>query len=185
MAVNTYCWNLSICLLALALGSVSRDAQSESFVEMSLGATEHALDIVRKRGEDFADDTSAVSVAIGAYRQTSEKSAWGAVFEVSSAVGRDDDLPGSGRIVGLRPVNYLRHIGANVSYELYAGAAQYEWRKTANGLYFGGNLRYDFLDRKLALAVDVKYYQDLSFDSPEGDDIVDGFGSGVRAIYRF
>lgn len=157
---------------------------AETFYEISAGGSELALDITRKRGEDFADDGSALNLAIGAYRQSSSKTAWGAVIELTSPIGREDDLPGNGRILGLRPLNFFWYVGNKLSIEAYAGAAQYEWRKTANGYYFGTSIRYEWRST-VGLGLDLKYYQDLAFDSPEGDDIVDGFNTGVKLFYRF
>ncbi len=160
-------------------------AWCETFYELAVGASRYSLSITRKRGEDFKDESDALNISLGAYRSASEKSAWGAVIEYIRPVGREDELPGDGSILGFRPLNYLRYVGGNTNVELYAGAAQYEWRKTANGYYFGTSIRYEMLDNRLGLGLDVKYYQDLAFDSPEGDDIVDGFNPGLKLFYRF
>ncbi|WP_158658069.1 hypothetical protein [Agarilytica rhodophyticola] len=171
-------------IFLLCLMCIISVVRAETFYEASVGVSRMALDITQKRGPAFEDNSNAINIAIGAYRQSNEKSAWGGVVEYIGPIGRDD-LPGSGRLIGFRPLNYLRNMGRNISYELYAGAAQYDWRKAANGYYGGFNLRYEIFDNRLGLAVDVKYFQDLAFDSPQGDDIVDGFNTGIKLIYRF
>jgi hypothetical protein len=35
------------------------------------------------------------------------------------------------------------------------------------------------------ITADVECYQDLSFDSPEGGDVVDGFSPGLKVFYQF
>lgn len=172
-------------LIVICLALLSASVSSESFFEIGAGGSRLALDIVSKRGETFADDTSAANFSIGAYRQSTENSAWGGVIEYTVPTARDD-LPGNGEILGLRPINFLYYIGGSASIEFYGGAAQYHWRKTANGYYFGSNFRYEFYGNRLGLGLDVKYYQDLAIDLPEvGDEIVDGFNTGLKLFYRF
>jgi len=173
------------CLVALLFTQIAQYSWSETFYELSVGAGKHLLSVTRKRGEDVKDESQVINFSFGAYRSASEKSAWGGVIEYIMPVGREGGLPGGGEILAFRPLNYLRYIGTNASIELYAGAAQYEWSKTTNGYYFGTSIRYELLDHRLGIGVDIKYYQDLAVDSPEGDDIVDGFNPSVKLFHRF
>lgn len=175
----------SLCISTLII-CLAGTAVAETFYEFSLGGGQLALDVDQKRGGlQIEDNSTTTSFALGAYRHSSNKSAWGAVIEYTLPISRDEDLPGSGRIVGFRAINYLRYIGENASLEAYAGAAQYEWRETANGYLFGLAYHYNLFGQKAGLLADFKYYQDLSFDSAEGDDIVDGFNSSLKLFYRF
>ncbi len=174
-------------LVVIVLSVFSLSSLAETFYEVSIGAGQLALDIDQKRGAgQIEDDSSVASFAIAAYRHSSSKTAWGAVIEYSLPISREDDLPGSGRIVGFRPLNYLRNISDNASLEVYAGAAQYQWRQTANGYLFGLAYRYNLFGQKAGLVADFKYYQDLSYDFESGSDIiVDGFNSNLKLFYRF
>ncbi|MFL0804802.1 MAG: hypothetical protein K6L81_13885 [Agarilytica sp.] len=172
-------------ILIVLLGLMCLPVSAESFYEFSLGGSKLALDIDQKRGTQYEDNASAAVFALGAYRHASTKSAWGAVIEYTLPVSREEGLPGSGRLVGFRVLNYLRYIGDDASVEAYAGAAQYEWQKTANGYLFGMSYKYGLLGQNVGLIVDLKYYQDLAFDSALGDDIVDGYQSSLKLFYRF
>lgn len=177
----------------LALIVFAANSHAASFFEVSAGPSRLALDITRLFDPNFSDDSTAMNFALGAYRHSSNHSAWGAVIEYTQPTGRDKSLPGDGSIVGFRPINYLRSIGTRASVELYAGAAQYQWRRTANGYYFGTSLRYEFDDINLSVGVDAKFYQDLAHDSTgtsagiseSSDNIVQGFNTGIKLFYRF
>lgn len=173
---------IGVALLVLcgACGS----AAAETFYEVSAGVGQFALDITRKRAEAFADDSDSITVAIGAYRRSSDVSAWGAVVELIEPMGRDDNLWGSGRVMGFRPLNFRHYIYDQVSFDVYAGAARYAWRKTANGFYFGASIDYEW-QGGFGLGLDAKYFQDLAHDSEDGDDIVDGFNTHLTLFYRF
>jgi len=106
-------------------------------------------------------------------------------LEYSLPIGRDSALPGSGQLIGFRPINYLVKYGEKSAIEYYAGVGQFDWRKTANGYYFGFNYRYNIFSDNSGIMADFKYYQDLAFDSAEGDDIVDGFNSSFKFYYTF
>ncbi len=160
-------------------------AQAETFYEASVGVSRYALDIVSKRGPTFEDTSTGVIGTIAAYRQTSPRSAWGAAIEYTSPIGREDDLLGSGKILGFRVLNYLRDVGGGTSVELYAGAAQFDWERTANGYLLGLAVRYNLYKDKAGLTLDSKYYQDLAYDSDNGDEIVDGYHSSLKFFYRF
>ncbi len=157
----------------------------ETFQEFSMGVSRYAIDVDQKEGIQRVDESSGAIFTMGAYRHLSRKSAWGVAVEYTFPLSRDEDLPGSGRIVGFRALNYLRSLSSTTSVELYAGAAQYEWRQTANGYLFGLAYRHALLGQNVGLVLDAKYYQDLAFDSGEGDDIVDGFHSSLKFFYRF
>ncbi len=175
----------TIRISLLLFGLICLPVSAESFYEFSLGASKFALDVDQKRGTQEEDDSTAATFSLGAYRHASTKSAWGAVIEYSLPVSRDESLPGSGRLVGFRVLNYLRYIGDEASLEAYAGAAQYEWQKTANGYLLGLSYKHGLLGQNIGVIVDVKYYQDLAFDSALGDDIVDGYQSSLKLFYRF
>lgn len=177
---------LSVFIAALLPLNVSAD----SFFEVSAGPSRYALDIFRKRLQNFADDSNAFNMSVAAYRHSSDVSAWGAVIDYTVPIGRDSSLPGDGTMLTFRPLNYLRYIGWNTSLELYAGAAQYEWRRTANGYVFGTSIRYEFESSNVSVGFDAKYFQDLSHDATNvdgdtEDNIVDGFNTGFRVYYRF
>lgn len=160
-------------------------AFAESFFELSTGVSKLALDVDQKRGTQIEDNSTAINLSIGAYRASTESSYWGAVIEISSAINRDGNLPGNGRLIGFRFADYLRKINDNSSVELYAGFAQFNWKKKANGYYFGTSYRYDLFSKGSGLMFDAKYYQDLAYDSPQGDDIVDGFQISLKFYYQF
>ncbi len=170
----------------LVLGFICMPVSAESFYEFSLGGSQLALDIDQKRSAQREDDSTAATFALGAYRHASTKSAWGAVIEYTLPVSREEALPGSGRLLGFRVLNYLRYIGDEASIEAYVGAAQYNWQKTANGYLFGVSYKYGLLGQNVGLIADFKYYQDLAYDFDGGNDIiVDGFNSSLKLFYRF
>ncbi len=178
--------NFSVVAVIFTLGLLTSNAcLADTYFEVGVGASQHNLSITRKRAEDFKDESAAVNLSFAAYRESSLNSYWGAVIELVEPQGRDGAHPGSGRLLGFRPINYLRFINDYLSFELYAGAAQYDWRQTANGYYFGTSVRYNFKNSHWSVAFDSKYYQDLAFDSPAGDDIVDGLNPGLKVFYRF
>jgi len=158
---------------------------ADTLFEVTGGVSRFALDVDSKRGTQIEDDSNATSFSIAAYRSSTSTTSWGAVFEVTSALGRDEELPGSGRMLGFRFADYLVKINDDSAYELYAGFAQFDWLKKANGYYFGANYRYDLFGEKSGLMLDTKYYQDLAYDSPTGDDIVDGFQTSLKFYYQF
>lgn len=173
----------------------SRDTLAEANYEFTIGAGVYALDVDQKFGEQIEDDSNAASFSFGVYRDSgaeestddnlNNQSFWGAVIEYSVPLGRDDNLPGNGRMIGFRPVNYLMVFDESSSMEFYAGIAQFDWIKTANGYLFGFDYRYNLFGEGSGLMADFKYYQDLAYDSPQGDDIVDGFQSSIKIYYQF
>lgn len=182
--------NKTLSIIFLLTSLLATHATAESFFEVAVGPSRLALDIFRKRLENFADDSNAMNMSVAAYRHASDTSAWGAVIDYTVPIGRDSSLPGDGTMLTFRPLNYLRYVGWNTSVELYAGAAQYEWRRTANGYVFGTSIRYEFESSNLSVGFDAKYFQDLSHDATgengdSEDNIVDGFNTGVRLYYRF
>ncbi len=171
--------------LLLTCCTFFNNASAEVFYEVTAGASKLALDIEQRLGTQTEDDSTALNFSIAAYRNSTETSYWGAVIEVSSAISRDDDLPGSGRIIGFRFADYLKKVGEHSAFEVYAGFAQFDFIEKANGYYFGANYRYDVFSKGSGLLLETKYYQDLSYDSPQGDDIVDGFQTSLKYYYQF
>lgn len=172
-------------LIIISISYFCNSAFAETSYEVTVGISQFALDVDQKFGTQVEDDSSAASFSFAAYRESTENSAWGAVLEYSLPVGRDKNLPGNGHIVSFRPVNYLFHIDNKSSIEPYAGLAQYNWIKKANGYVFGFAYRYKLFGESAGLMADFKYYQDLAYDSPQGDDIVDGFNSSLKFFYHF
>jgi hypothetical protein len=164
---------------------VCHSVGAETFYEFTGGIGQYALDVDQKRGQQIEDNSSAVNFSIGSYRSSTDTSWWGAVIEFSSASGRDEELPGSGNITGFRFADYLKQINESSSFEAFAGFAQFDWKKKATGYYIGVNYRYELFDKNTGLMFNIKYYQDLAYDSPEGDDIVDGFQSSINFYYTF
>ncbi len=159
--------------------------RAETTFELAGGFGQYALDVDSKRGVQIEDDSDALNFSVAAYRSSTAATSWGAVIEVSTPSSRDDALPGSGRMLGFRFADYLSQINENSAYELYFGFAQFDWLKKANGYYLGANYRYDVFGEKSGLMLDAKYYQDLAYDSPTGDDIVDGFQTTLKLYYQF
>lgn len=183
--INLRGWLASLVVSFICMLSISK-SWGESFYEVSLSTGERQLDIFRKAAPDDVDDAAYVGASISAYRKVNEMSAWGAVLEVMMPFGRDNEI-GSGRIVGLRPVNYLLQWNSNFATELFMGAAQYDWIKHATGYYLGANARIHFGDKqRYGLGFEYKYFQDLAHDGgPGGDQIIDGPALGLQLHYRF
>lgn len=173
--------NALIGVIAVGANTV----RAETTFELAGGLGQYALDIDSKRGIQIEDDSDAFNFSVAAYRTSTATTSWGAVFEVSTPSGRDDSLPGSGRMLGFRFADYLSQINENSAYEVYFGFAQFDWLKKANGYYLGANYRYDLFGEKSGLMLDTKYYQDLAYDSPTGDDIVDGFQTTLKFYFQF
>jgi hypothetical protein len=174
-------------LLPLVVSSIFlvNETIAETTFELTGGFGQYALDVDSKRGLQVEDESNAFNISVAAYRSSTATTSWGAVFEVSAPSGRDTSLPGSGRMLGFRFADYLSQINENSAYEIYAGFAQFDWLKKANGYYLGANYRYDLFGEKSGLMLDAKYYQDLAYDSPTGDDIVDGFQTTLKYYYQF
>ena len=175
----------SRALIFLSLLLVSNAVMAEIKIELTGGAGRYALDVDRKFAPQIEDDSTVANFSVGVYKSSAVDASWGAVIEYSLPIGRDSDLPGNGRLLGFRPVNYLVRYSKEISVEYYAGIGQFDWTKTANGYYFGFNVRYDIFAENAGIMTDFKYYQDLAFDSAEGDDIVDGFNSSLKFYYNF
>lgn len=158
---------------------------AETDFEISAGVSQFAIDVDQKFGTQIEDNSTATSYSFAAYRHISNEAAWGAAIEYTLPLGRDNSLPGSGRLIGFRVINYLGQISEKTSFEAYAGFARYDWIKTANGYLFGLAYRYDIFGENTGIMFDAKYYQDLAYDSPQGDDIVDGFNTSIKLFYRF
>jgi len=158
------------------------NAKAETNFELQLSTQTMNLRISEKRGPTFEDSSSNIGIGLAVYRRASQSSSFGAVIEYSNPMGREAEF-GSGKITGIRPVNWLYSFGNAWESELYLGAAQYQWEKTARGYYWGVNLRRKF--NKLSLAVGYRYYQDLGYDSSLGDVIVDGNSFGLSLNYSF
>jgi len=190
MKLSSVLFSCSIVLLCF-----STDSLAETHYEFTIGGGVYALDVDQKFGDQIEDDSSVTSISFGVYRDSGseestdetldEQSFWGAVIEYSMPLGRDDNLPGNGQMIAFRPVNYLMLLDESSSMEFYAGIAQFDWIKTANGYLFGFNYRYNLFGESSGLMADFKYYQDLAYDSPQGDDIVDGFQSSIKFYYQF
>jgi len=177
--------NQILLTLWLILILISNVAIAEIKFEATGGISRYALDVDQKFGRQIEDDSTAASFSFGAYRSSSNDTYWGAVLEYSLPIGRNSGLPGNGQLIGFRPVNYLVKYSEKSSVEYYAGIGQFDWRKTANGYYFGFNYRYNLFGDNSGVMADFKYYQDLAFDSVEGDDIVDGFNSSFKFYYNY
>ena len=179
--INSYKTLLVLCTLLL----VNNKAQAEVKFEVTGGVTRYILEVNQKFGTRIEDHSNASNFSFGVYRSSTEDTSWGAVLEYILPIGRDSDLPGNGQLLGFRPINYLIKYSKKSSVEYYAGVAQYDWRKTANGYYFGFDYRYNLFNDNSGIMADFKYYRDLAFDSIEGDDIVDGYSAGFKLYYNF
>lgn len=182
----TPCRILKGLLLALSY-ALPQVAFAETFYEVGVGLFQNDLEISpRNAPQVWEDDSQLLNLSLAAYRKASEKLSLGAVVEVNSPQGRDDELPGSGRILSFRPVNLHYQPNKRFAAELYGGIAQYDWLKRANGYCFGVNARYHFgTEARLGLALDLKYYMELAYDSSQGDDFVNGMNPGLKLFYRF
>jgi hypothetical protein len=159
---------------------------AETFFEISASVGQRQLDIFRKLAPQVEDDANFMGLAIAAYRKTGDKSAWGGVIETLQPLSRDI-TSGSGKIIGIRPVNYWYAWTDSFSTEIYFGAAQYSWLENASGYYWGSNIRYSLNNtQRYVIALDYKYFQDLAHDGgPGGDQIVDGPSLAMNFHYRF
>jgi hypothetical protein len=155
-------------------------------IEMAMTAGNQQIEVFRKHAPREFAHTSFVGASIGAYRALSDKASLGAVIELTEPTGRDNTI-GSGRIIALRPVNYLYAWSPRVATEAYFGMAQYDWISKASGYYFGANARYSLSNNgQFSLLIDAKYYSDLAHDGgPGGDQIVGGASLGLGFLYRF
>lgn len=178
--------NMELRILCFLIFFAAGQSHAETFYEVGAGVGRYDLDITtRLQGdEDFFDESTVINLSLAAYRQFGDRAAFGAVVEYNIPSGRDE-LAGTGEVLGFRPVNVLVYISKSTSVEFYGGAAQYDWRKTANGYYVGSNIRYDFADTGFGAAFDLKYYWDLNVDSAANDDIIVGFYPLLKLFYRF
>lgn len=170
--------------ITLASSLIAFSVSAKSDVQAFVGFSQVSLDIEEKRGPDFSDDFSTIRFGLGAYRWASEKSSWGFVVEFENASGRDHDI-GSGRLIGFRPINWRYMWLDNLSTEVFAGAARYEWEKTAIGYYAGTKLNYTLDDLPIILSAEAKYYHELSYDTANGDIFVSGPSVGMNVSYTF
>ncbi len=168
-------------IVALSSASIAAD----TFYEVSTGIGQLAIDVDQKRGQQIEDNSKVANLGFGAYRMTSPNSAWGTALELAVPIGRDEALPGSGKIIALRVADYWYRFNDSNSIEVYAGFAQFDWKKKANGYYTGANYRYNVFGKNAGLMLEAKYYQDLAYDSPEGDDVVDGFNTSIKLFLQF
>jgi hypothetical protein len=157
---------------------------ADTFFELTLGVGKYELDVTEKRGIDFEDDFNGTNIGFAAYRFISDKSAWGAAIDVVNPSARDSHF-GSGRIIGFRPVNYLRRWHDFFVSELFFGVAQYDGDQKAYGYYLGANARYSPVNLPFSVGIEYRYYQDLAYDSALGDKIVDGPSVSLSLNYRF
>ena len=157
---------------------------ADTFFELTLGAGKYELDVTEKRGVDFEDNFNGINLGFAAYRSISDKSAWGMAIDVVNPSARDSKF-GSGRIIGFRPVNYLRRWHDLFVSELFFGVAQYNGDRKANGYYLGANARYSPVNIPFSVGVEYRYYQDLAYDTSLGDRIVDGPSVSLSLKYRF
>ena len=158
---------------------------AETYYELSAGLGQYKLNISEKRGIDVDDEANTLSLGVGAYRYISERRAWGAVIETMQASSRSEMVEGSGHILGLRPVNFVYNWNPSFATEVYGGIASYKWEKKANGYYIGGNVRYQSQRLPFGAALDIKWFNDLAYDSNAGDIIVIGSHVGLYFIYTF
>lgn len=171
-------------LLLLTLLSPGLMCHADTTYEIQLNSHYLFLDISEKRGPQYSDDFANTGIVVSAYREAGRYIAWGAAIEYATPINRDAEF-GNGDILGFRPVNYLLQINDNLASEFYLGAAQYNWEKTARGYYFGGNIRYRFSNTALSLVADYRFHQDMAYDSPLGDVIVQGSSIGGGIIFHF
>lgn len=172
-------------LIAIILLSLTHSTWADSHIEAFIAAQYLSLNNTQNRGSDTKDKHTSLGAGIGIYRTSTNSTSYGFVVEISQPITRDD-LPGSGQIIGVRPINYLKKYSTHWSQEFYGGFAQYEWIKSAGGYYLGSNIRYRLSSAPLALAFELKYYQDLNYDDSEFDDLIaQGFNSGITLIYNF
>jgi hypothetical protein len=175
---------LSLTLLALlSITYLSSVSHAETNYEIQLTSHYLFLDISEKRGLRYSDDFSNAGIQLGAYREAGRNIYWGAVIEYATPINRDAAF-GDGNILGFRPVNYLVEVNETLAAEFYLGAAQYNWEKTARGYYFGTNNRLKLKNQPLSLCADYRFHQDMAYDSPLGEVIIQGSSIGVTLIYH-
>lgn len=172
-------------LITLSLLNFVHTTWADAHVEAFIAAQYVTLTNTQNRGSSTKDKHTSLGAGIGIYRASTQSTSYGFVVEISQPISRDD-LPGSGKIIGVRPINYLKQYSTHWSQEIYGGFAQYEWIKSAGGYYLGSNIRYRLANAPLSVALDLKYYQDLNYDDSEFDDLIaQGFNSGITLIYNF
>lgn len=157
---------------------------ADTTYEIQLNSHYLFLDISEKRGPQYSDDFANTGFVVSAYRQASRNKSWGAAIEYAIPVNRDAEF-GDGDVLGFRPVNFLIQINDTLASEFYLGAAQYNWEKTARGYYFGANIRYRFANTPVSLVADYRFHQDMAYDSPLGDVIIQGSSVGGGIIFHF
>lgn len=172
-------------LITMSLLSLTHAVWADSHLEAFIAAQYVDIKTTHNRGPTTLDKHTSLGAGIGIYRASTQSTSYGFVVEISQPISRDD-LPGSGKIIGVRPINYLKQYSTHWSQEIYAGFAQYEWIKSAGGYYLGSNIRYRLPNTSLSVALELKYYQDLNYDDAEFDDLIaQGFNSGITLIYNF
>lgn len=171
-------------LVLSAITGVTLICQAETGYEIQINSHYLFLDISEKRGPQYSDDFSNIGVVLSAYRQAGRTISLGAAIEYAIPVDRNAEF-GDGDILGFRPVNFLVQINDKLASEFYLGAAQYNWEKTARGYYFGTNIRYRFANSPVSLVGDYRFHQDMAYDSPLGDVIVQGSSVGGGIIFHF
>lgn len=158
---------------------------SKSFAELRFGLAygERQLDIFRKELPQIEDDARYVGLEVGVYRAVNTRWSVGAVGELLYPLSRDQ-APGTGRIIGFRPVNLVRQFGP-LRAEAFGGVAQYDWVKKASGYYLGLDVSMPIKNSPFAVGFGYKYFQDLAHDAYDGDHIVDGPAVAMKIDYKF
>ena len=174
-------------LFTFALLLLSASIQAKSDISVFTGVSYLDLDIEENRsatGIDINDSFSTVRFGVAAYRWSTEKSAWGFVAEIEQAFGRDSD-EGSGRLLGVRPVNWKYQWNPSISTQMFFGAARYEWEEGANGYYAGASLDYKLPNTSVAISFEGRYFRDLNYDTNNGDLFINGPSIGLNVSYQF
>lgn len=179
-SVQTYFVSFTLILLPLWVSAQNDDS---THYEIHLNSHALNLDISEKRGPRYSDDFINAGIVLGAYRESGRNRYWGAVVEYATELNRDAPF-GDGTVIGFRPVNYLIDINDRYAAEFYLGASQIKWEKTARGYYLGCNLRWKMRER-LSLALDYRWHQDMAYDSPLGDVIIQGASVGGGLVFHF
>lgn len=170
-------------LILLSIATLSSVSHAETNYELQLTSHYLFLDISEKRGPQYSDDFSNAGMQLGAYREAARNIYWGAVIEYATPIDRDAAF-GDGDMLGFRPINYLVQLNDTLAAEFYLGAAQYNWEKTARGYYFGTNIRFKLKNQPISLCADYRFHQDMAYDSPLGDVIIQGSSVGVALIFH-
>ena len=174
------------CLICLLLGYYSSAVHAKTDIELSLSAAQVSFSVKEKGGgPTFKDNSKLINFGVGAYRKVTDESAWGVVVEYAKPLDRENELPGNGTILALRPVNWRYQWNHNTSSELFFGAAKYDWQKAAIGYYAGAELSYSPRKSHLYLGVQLKYFHDLTYDTSQDDLFVNGSSFGVKVGYKF